>query len=169
MHGIAYVTFQELATRLSHRNTGKVCHDPIAETMLQRIATDENLHMIFYRNICAAALDVAPDQTLRAITTTLMNFQMPGAGTPNFLRHGALMAKNGIYDMRQHLEDVMKPILRTWKIFERTDFTAEGEQTREELGAFLTKYEQDTIKFEERRDRLAAREVARRGPSTLLS
>ena len=35
--------------------------------MLQRIAADENLHMIFYRNICAAALDLAPDQALTAI------------------------------------------------------------------------------------------------------
>jgi acyl-[acyl-carrier-protein] desaturase len=33
---IAYVSFQELATRVSHRNTGKVCNDPIADRILQR-------------------------------------------------------------------------------------------------------------------------------------
>lgn len=31
LHTIAYVSFQELATRISHRNTGKISDDPIAE------------------------------------------------------------------------------------------------------------------------------------------
>ncbi|WP_338757794.1 acyl-ACP desaturase [Nocardia vulneris] len=167
--GVAYVTFQELATRLSHRNTGRVCNDPIADKMLQRIAADENLHMIFYRNMCGAALDLVPDQALEAITLTLMNFQMPGAENPNFRRYGALMAKHGIYDMRQHLEDVIMPVLRIWKVFERNDFTARGEQTRELLAAFLAKYESDMLKFEERRDRIAARQAAKRDSAPLTT
>ena len=156
---LSYVTFQELATRVSHRNTGKACNEPIAERMLQRIAADENLHMIFYRNLCAAALDLAPDQTLEAIDMIVRNFQMPGAGMPNFRRNGVLMAKHGIYDLRQHLEDVMWPVLRKWNIFERNDFGARGEQIREELAAFLE--ELATVKvprFEEQRDRSLARE-----------
>lgn len=42
---LAYVTFQELATRIAHRNTGKQSGDPVCERLLTRIATDENLHM----------------------------------------------------------------------------------------------------------------------------
>ena len=159
---VAYVSFQELATRVSHRQTGLVCNDPVADAMLKRIALDENLHMIFYRNICGAGMDIAPDQTLRAVTDIVTNFQMPGAGMPNFRRHGVLMAKHGIYDLRQHLEEVIQPVLRKWKVFEREDFTAEGEKTREELAAFLEQLEKDTIKFEEMRDRSLAREAAKR-------
>jgi acyl-[acyl-carrier-protein] desaturase len=159
LHSVSYVTFQELATRVSHRNTGKVCDDPIADRMLQRIAADENLHMIFYRNISAAALDIAPDQTLDALSDIVMNFQMPGAGMPNFRRNGVLMAKHGIYDLRQHLEDVVWPVLRKWKIFERDDFTGRGENRREELAAFLEDLEKQATKFEEMRDRSLAREA----------
>ena len=159
---VAYVTFQELATRVSHRNTGKACDDEIADQMLQRIAADENLHMIFYRNICGAALDLAPDQALDAIDLIVENFQMPGAGMPNFRRNGVLMAKHGIYDLRQHLEEVVMPVLRKWRIFERDDFTSRGEQTRERLGLFLEKLEKDVLKFEEQRDRLLAREAKKR-------
>ncbi|OZF59449.1 acyl-ACP desaturase, partial [Rhodococcoides fascians] len=137
LHSVAYVTFQELATRVSHRNTGKVCDDPIADRMLQRIAADENLHMIFYRNITGAAMDISPDQTLQAVSDIVTNFVMPGAGMPNFRRNGVLMAKHGIYDLRQHLEDVVWPVLRKWQVFERNDFTARGENKREELAAFL--------------------------------
>ena len=162
LHSVAYVTFQELATRVSHRNTGKACNDPIADKMLQRIAADENLHMIFYRNICGAGMDLAPDQTLRAVTDIVTNFQMPGAGMPNFRRHGVLMAKHGIYDLRQHLEEVVQPVLRKWNVFDRDDLSAEGEKTREELASFLEQLEKDTLKFEEMRDRALAREAKKR-------
>ncbi len=162
LHSVAYVTFQELATRVSHRNTGKACNDPIADKMLQRIAADENLHMIFYRNICGAGMDISPDQTLRAVTDIVTNFQMPGAGMPNFRRHGVLMAKHGIYDLRQHLEEVIMPVLRKWNVFDRTDFGSEGEATREELATFLEQLEKDTIRFEEMRDRALAREAKKR-------
>ncbi|WP_068272734.1 acyl-ACP desaturase [Aldersonia kunmingensis] len=162
LHSVAYVTFQELATRVSHRNTGKACDEPIADKMLQRIAADENLHMIFYRNLCGASLDLVPDQALEAINVIVQNFQMPGAGMPNFRRNGVLMAKHGIYDLRQHLEEVVWPVLRKWQIFERNDFTPRGEATRESLGNFLEKLEEDVVKFEEQRDRMLAREAKKR-------
>ncbi len=162
---VAYVSFQELATRVSHRNTGKVCNDPVADRMLQRVAADENLHMIFYRNMCEAALDVAPDQALDAVADVVENFRMPGQGMPNFRRNGVLMAKNGIYDPRQHLEEVLAPTLRKWRIFERTDFSSAGERRREQLAEYLTKLEGQVHKFEEQRDRLLAREAAKAAAS----
>lgn len=155
---VAYVTFQELATRVSHRNTGKVCNDPIADRMLQRVAADENLHMIFYRNVCSAALDLVPDLALEAVADVVEHFRMPGQGMPNFRRNGVLMAKHGIYDPRQHLDEVVKPTLRKWRIFEREDFTSRGEQRREQLADYLTALERQVIKFEEQRDRRFARE-----------
>lgn len=158
---IAYVSFQELATRVSHRNTGKVCNDPIADRMLARVAADENLHMIFYRNMCGEALDLAPDQALEAVGAVVENFRMPGQGMPNFRRNGMIMAKHGIYDLRQHLEEVVMPVLRKWRIFERNDFTARGELRREQLAAYLADLEGQVGKFEEQRDRMLAREALR--------
>ncbi|WP_027500881.1 acyl-ACP desaturase [Rhodococcus sp. UNC363MFTsu5.1] len=161
LDSVSYVTFQELATRVSHRNTGKACGDPIADRMLARVAADENLHMMFYRNICGAALEVAPDQTIRAITKVLTNFRMPGSGMPGFRRNAVLIAKGGIYDLRQHLDDVVLPVLRTWKVFERNDFTAEGEEQRERLERFLVGLQADAERFEDARDRALARAAVR--------
>ncbi|MFD0364978.1 acyl-ACP desaturase [Nocardia sp. GCM10030253] len=160
---VAYVTFQELATRVSHRSTARVCDDPIAERMLQRIAADENLHMMFYRNITGAAFDIAPDQTMESVTTIVKTFAMPGAGMPNWRRNGVLMVKHGIYDLRQHLDEVVLPVLRIWNVFKRTDFTARGERSREELDKYLDKLARDVIRFEEQRARILAREAARVG------
>ena len=86
---------------------------------------------------------------------------MPGAGMPNFRRNGVLMAKHGIYDLRQHLEEVVRPVLRKWNVFERNDFTARGERRREELAEFLDKLGRDVVRFEEQRARILAREAAK--------
>ncbi|WP_067712599.1 acyl-ACP desaturase [Nocardia yamanashiensis] len=162
LYSVAYVSFQELATRISHRNTAKVCDDPIADRMLQRLALDENLHMIFYRTLCGAALELVPDQAMEAIDLIVENFRMPGTGMPNFRRNGVLMAKHGIYDLRQHLEDVLEPVLRHWDVFGRTDFGPRGEQARDRLAVYLEQLRSVQIpRFEEQRDRSLARDAAR--------
>lgn len=159
----AYVSFQELATRLSHRNTGRYTQDPLAERLLARVSTDENLHMVFYRNLVKAALEISPDATLRAIADEVMDFAMPGAVIPSFARKAALIAKAGIYDLRIHHDDVILPLLRYWKVFDLTGLGPVGETARDELAAFLASLGAQASRFEERRDAAAARRNAAKG------
>ena len=165
LHVCAYVSFQELATRLSHRNTGKYTQDPLAEKLLARVSTDENLHMVFYRNLVKAALEISPDAMMRAITDEVVDFAMPGAVIPSFVRKAALIAKAGIYDLRIHHDDVVMPLLRYWKVFDLTGFGEVGETAREELAAFLKTLDTQASRFEERRDASAARAAARGLPA----
>jgi len=157
LSGIAYVSFQELATRLSHRNTGIASGDPICDQMMQRISLDENLHMIFYRNIINAAYEIAPDETMRAVTDIVRDFAMPGHSIEGFGRKAMEIAVAGIYDLRQHIDDVVMPVLRYWKVFDRTDFGPEGEIARQELSDYLAGLEVQAERFEDRREALAKR------------
>lgn len=159
--GLAYVSFQELATRVSHRNTGAATQDPIAEQLLARIALDENLHMVFYRNTYAAALDLAPDLAMRSVTDNVRDFAMPGHGIEGFGRKAVEIAVAGIYDLKQHRDEVIMPVLRKWQIFERNDFGPEGEAARDELAAILADMDVAVNRFEERREALRARLAAR--------
>lgn len=161
LHTIAYVSFQELATRISHRNTGRISKDPIAEALLQRVALDENLHMIFYRNLFGKALDLEPNAAMRAITDVVSDFAMPGVGMPGFGRKAVQIALAGIYDQKQHIDEVVAPVLRAWNIFDREDLTGEGAKARDELAAFITKAEEDANRFIEKRDAHFDRLVAR--------
>ncbi|WP_320068865.1 acyl-ACP desaturase [Micromonospora sp. RTGN7] len=163
LENLAYTAFQELATRLAHRNTGAATGCPIGDQLLARIAADENLHLIFYRNTAGAALDIAPDDTLIAIRNAVLNFEMPGASQPDFHRFSVLIANHGIYDLRLHHDKVVMPILRHWKIFERNDLTARGEQVREELADFLGKLDERASRFVERRAQRQARATALAG------
>jgi acyl-[acyl-carrier-protein] desaturase len=157
LEAVAYVSFQELATRVSHRNTGRATGDPIADQLLARIATDENLHMVFYRNLVAAAFDIDPDATMRAVADEVIGFEMPGATMAGFRRNSVLIAKAGIYDLRLHHDEVVSPILRKWRVFERTDFGPEGEKAREELAEFMTALDTQASRFVESRERMRAR------------
>ena len=161
LHTIAYVTFQELATRISHRNTGKIANDDIVEGMMQRISLDENLHMLFYRNTISAALELEPNAAMRAITDVVTNFAMPGANMPGFGRKAVQIALAGIYDLSQHVDEVVWPVLRAWKIFERNDLTGDGLKARDELAAFLEKVSSEAALFNDKREVHFEKQIAR--------
>jgi acyl-[acyl-carrier-protein] desaturase len=150
LRGLAYVAFQELATRISHRNTGRYSDDPVADRIMVRIAADENLHMVFYRDILGAALKLQPSAAVRAIVDEVLAFEMPGAGIPGFMRKAAQIARAGIYDLRIHRDEVLLPILKHWGIFELTGLDAAAEAARERLAAHLASLDEAAKRFEAR-------------------
>ena len=159
---IVYVTFQELATRVSHRNTGKACNETIADQLLAKISQDENLHMIFYRDVTEAGLEIAPNKAMHALHRVLRNFKMPGFSVPEFRRKAVMIAVGGVYDPRIHLDEVVMPVLKKWRIFERDDFTGEAARLRDDLAVLIKELEVACDKFELSKRRQLERE-ARRG------
>ncbi|RIR87657.1 acyl-ACP desaturase [Mycobacteroides abscessus] len=158
---VVYVTFQELATRVSHRNTGKACAEPVADELLKRISTDENLHMIFYRNMVSAGLEIAPNQAVKAVHKVLDNFTMPGYTIPGFRRNAVTIATGGVYDPQSHLDEVVMPVLRKWRIFERDDISSEGEWYREDLARVVTDLKKTSADFEEVKAKYLERQAKR--------
>ena len=156
---VIYVSFQELATRVSHRNTGKACNETIADQLLARVSHDENLHMLFYRDVSAAGLDIAPNQALKSVHRILRNFKMPGFTVPEFRRKAVIIAVGGVYDPRIHLDEVVMPVLKKWRIFEREDFTGEAAWMRDDLAALIKELEQASDKFDESKQRYLEREA----------
>jgi acyl-[acyl-carrier-protein] desaturase len=161
LRGIAYVAFQELATRISHRNTGRYSSDPVADRIMARIAADENLHMVFYRDMLSEAMLVDPSAAVHAVADEVIGFEMPGSGMVNFSRKAAQMAKAGIYDLRIHHDEVVWPLLRHWGIFEASGLDASAEARREELRRFLVELDAQASRFEAKRALTLEREAAR--------
>lgn len=148
---LAYVAFQELATRISHANTGRFSQDPVANRIADRVAADENLHMVFYRDALAAALELDPSAGVLAIAAEVQAFQMPGGTIQNFARKAAQIARAGIYDLRIHHDEVVWPLLRYWRIFEIESLNNAAARAREELACFLAQLNRRASHFEERR------------------
>lgn len=152
LRAMCYVSFQELATRVSHRGTGRISDDPGLDKLLARVATDENLHMVLYRDLVQAGLEADPDRTLRAICDEVAGFAMPGTGIPQFARRAAIIAKAGIYDLRVHRDDVVNPLLRFWGVFELEGLGPEGEKARDDLSAVLAELDRRVSRLMSRRE-----------------
>ena len=86
---------------------------------------------------------------------------MPGTASPGSAARRSQIAVAGIYDLRQHRDDVVMPVLRNWKVFEREDLGAEGEQARDELAGLMEDMEKQALRFEDKRDALKARMAPR--------
>lgn len=154
---LCYVAFQELATRISHRNTGRYTEDPIADKLLARVAADENLHMVFYRDLVTAALALTPSQTVLAIAAEVLGFEMPGTGIADFGVKAKQIAKAGIYDLRIHHDQVIMPLLTQWDFFTLEGLDAEAEAARTEVAEFLAALDGLARTYE---DKAAARAAA---------
>jgi acyl-[acyl-carrier-protein] desaturase len=161
LRGMAYVSFQELATRISHRNTGRYSDDPVADRIMARISKDENLHMIFYRDLVTAAMHLDPSRAIEAITAEVVGFEMPGTGMRDFNRKAVQIAQAGIYDLRVHHDDVVWPLLRHWGVFDVEGLDEPAERAREQLADFLTGLDQMATRFDEKRAARTARLAAR--------
>ncbi len=143
LEAVNYVTMQELATRIAHRNTGleaKRDGDEGADRLLGRIALDENLHMLFYRNIGTAAFQLAPNEMMQALTKEIIGFQMPGASSiPEFWPKAALIADAEIYDLNIHVNKIVKPTLEYWNVLDMPGLSGEGAAAQDKLGRFVTR------------------------------
>ena len=92
--GLAYVSLQELATRIAHRNTGQHLNDPAGTAIMSRVAADENLHYLFYRDLASTALEIDPSTMVLAIDRQVRNFAMPGTGIVDFEAHATIRSSS---------------------------------------------------------------------------
>jgi acyl-[acyl-carrier-protein] desaturase len=84
-----------------------------------------------------------------------------------------VIAVGGVYDPRIHLDDVVMPVLKKWRIFEREDFTGEAARMRDDLALLVEELEEACDKFAvakqrrlEREARMAERLTAKKVLST---
>lgn len=161
LESLVYVSLQELATRVAHRNTGRFVDDPVADALLARVAADENLHMVFYRALVTACIEIDPSATVRAICKEIREFAMPGTVIPNFKRKSMVIARSGIYNLRIHHDDIVRPLLKHWKLFELEGLDGAAERDRAGLAVHLDALDAHAESQGERFAAAAARAAAR--------
>jgi acyl-[acyl-carrier-protein] desaturase len=150
--GLVYLTLQELATRISHRNTGKLLGDQVGYDLLARVAADENLHHLFYRDLAAAAFALDPSAMVEATEREVKGFAMPGIGIPDFDHHAGLIARAGIYDLAIHHSQIVVPIvLKQWRLTELEGLTPEAEAARDRVLNYIERMGRVGQRMQERR------------------
>jgi acyl-[acyl-carrier-protein] desaturase len=154
---LVYVALQELATRIAHHNTGRLLGDRAGYDVMKRVAADENLHHLFYRDLTQAAIDLDASTVVQAIERQVVNFEMPGTGIPGFAAHAGAIARAGVYDLAIHHDQILVPVVvRHWRIEQLTGLDDAAEAARDRLMARLAKSERVARRVSERRAELAA-------------
>ncbi|MEM7325623.1 MAG: acyl-ACP desaturase, partial [Actinomycetota bacterium] len=151
--GMIYVTLQELATRISHRNTGARIEDRAGYDIMRRVAMDENHHFLFYRDAAKASIEIDPNQAVQAMERQIVGFAMPGEGIPDFNVHAKAIAAAGIYDLAAHYEQILEPIvMRYWDLPHLEGLNGDAEQARERTIAYIEKSKRVAERIKSRRE-----------------
>jgi acyl-[acyl-carrier-protein] desaturase len=154
---LVYTTLQELATRISHRNTGLLLEDPAGRAVMARVAADENLHHLFYRDLATAAIEVEPSAMVVAMERVVREFAMPGTGIPDFPARARIMAKAGVYDFAIHHDQILVPIvMNRWGLTDITGLDADGERARDRLVRYIERLGKVARRAEARKPVLVA-------------
>lgn len=152
MDAIIYVALQELATRIAHRNTGRLLGDSAGYDVMMRVAADENLHYLFYRDLAQAAIQLDPSAAMQAIERQVVEFEMPGTGIPGFAAHAGAISRAGIYDLSIHHDQILVPVVvRHWAVEDLTGLDDDAERSRDRLMARLAKSERVARRVADRR------------------
>jgi acyl-[acyl-carrier protein] desaturase len=147
-----YLALQELATRIAHYNTGKALPDAEGYAVMKRVAADENLHYLFYRDLVSAALEIDPSGMMEAIKRQVLTFEMPGTGIPDFAQHAKAIARAGIYDLRVHHDAILGPVvLGHWDVAGLQGLTPSAEAARNRLLQFITRLGRASSRMKEPR------------------
>jgi acyl-[acyl-carrier-protein] desaturase len=121
---------------------------------MKRVASDENRHYLFYRDIVTAAMEMDPSGMMLAIESQVRCFEMPGTGIVDFESHARAIARAGIYDFKVHHSQILVPVvLRHWGVESVTGLSDEAERARDAL-----------LKRIDRIGRVADRQLRRRDP-----
>lgn len=160
--GFVYVALQELATRIAHHNTGKLLEDRAGYEVMKKVASDENRHHLFYRDLVSEALQLDPSGVVLAIERQVRTFEMPGTGIIDFEVHAKAIANAGIYDFASHHDQILVPVvLRHWGVESLEGLSPEAEEARAALVKRIERIGKAGRRFASRRvDREAAPALA---------
>ena len=132
--GLVYVALQELATRIAHRNTGKLLQDDAGQAIMSRVAADENLHHLFYRDLDVGRARDRPVRDGRRHRASGADVRDAGGRHPRLPAARGAIASAGVYDFASHHDQILVPVIfKHWRIEHLQNLKSAAEQARERL------------------------------------
>jgi len=146
---IVYASFQERATRVSHRNMGLLAHK-WGEKKLGKICTliagDEARHEQAYQNLFKVCLNLDPNGAMLAMSDMLLSkIVMParlmddGSGRDVFGDYSIIAQKLGIYTTRDYAE-LLLFLVETWQLDKLQNLSSLAVQAQEKICKTAEKY-----------------------------
>lgn len=151
---MGYTAMQELATMVFYNDVAKVAqpYDEKLAALLRRLAKDESLHYVFYRDAVKAHLELEPNYIYH-VAEVMRNFVMPGEEIPDFDSRMQIIGQDAGYGPEQYFYQVFSVLIDYWGLNHLRPSSPEAEEARTGL-----------LKFHDRLRRIVERSVARKVP-----
>lgn len=156
--GFIYTSFQERATKISHRNVGilaKRCGDEHLHKICGLIAGDEARHEKAYKLFMSKIFEIDPGNAVRAFASMMKNkVTMPaslmtdGKDTDLFSKFSNVAQKIGVYTARDYAS-IISALVEEWKIETLTGLSDSTAKAQDYLCGLSVRYEKlaDRIKI----------------------
>jgi acyl-[acyl-carrier-protein] desaturase len=153
---IAYTAIQELATQAFYLRVAEVAEkeDAMLARALRRLAKDETLHMAFYRDAVAMHLEAEPNYVY-PLADTIMKFEMPGSGMPNYLERSEILAADVNYGPEQFYTQVIDTLWNYWGIDRLAPTLSEAREAQQRVTKYHEKLGRIAARLANRRERRA--------------
>ncbi|MGE3278187.1 MAG: acyl-ACP desaturase [Vicinamibacterales bacterium] len=145
---LVYTSFQERATRISHRNVAALAERagaPLLARICRVIAGEEARHETFYQRMMACVFDVDPAGAMLAFSGMLdRQIAMPGSRMGGdvepdlFERFARAAQRTGVYTGGDYAA-IVDHLLRTWQVTTRS-VSGEAARVQERLGRAAERY-----------------------------
>lgn len=159
-----YTSFQEIATRISHLNVGKLARSVGAEKLYElsaRIAGDEQRHARAYKYFLAKIMEVDPNEAILAfqdmmrkkITMPAMYMRERGGQMgDSFKKFEAVATRSGVYTGWDYVE-ILEELLRDWDIEHCTGLSPAARKAQDYLCGLPDRYRKLMARMENRAPR----------------
>ena len=150
---IAYTAIQELATQIFYLRTAELAEseDPLLARALRRLARDETLHMAFYRDCVNLHLHAEPNYVY-PLAEVMMNFEMPGAGMPDYRERTELFASDGNYGPYEYYSQVIDVLWRYWEVDKLAPTLTAAREKQKELMKYHARLGKIAARFKRRKE-----------------
>jgi len=157
--GFIYTSFQERATKISHRNVATLAKKQGEETLHRIcgvIAGDEAAHEAAYKLFMTKVFEIDPRGAIQAFSTMMRkNIAMPGGAMDDgkdhqiFSRYARVAQNIGVYTISDYA-DIIRDLVRHWRIETLQGLSDQAAQAQDYLCSLPDRY-----------DRLAQRVIQR--------
>jgi acyl-[acyl-carrier-protein] desaturase len=153
-----YTSFQEIATRISHLNVGKIARSVGAERLYKlssKIAGDENRHARAYKLFISKFMEVDPSETViafsemmkRKIVMPAMYMRERGREMGDtFKKFEVVAGRTGVYTTRDYI-DIIENLVKDWDIEHVTGLTPAAAKAQDYLCGLPDRYRKVLDRF----------------------
>ncbi len=160
--GFIYTSFQERATRISHRNVARLAQkagDEHLKTICGLIAGDEARHEKAYTAFISKIMAIDPNGAILAFrdlmkSQIVMPAQLMYDGSdPDLFEHFSLIAQRmGVYTA-QHYAEIVEHLVRTWEVATLSGLSTEASEAQDFLCNLGPRYARLAERNQRRLDR----------------